>query len=224
MKCPKCGKEIAENSQFCEFCGAEIKGKKLPSKNKNMKWLLLAAIGVVICVLALIMVHYASTDISDTNVIKQSDYVDLGLPSGTLWKNKNEPELYDWWKAKNTFDQNIPTGAQMDELLTYCKQEEVTENNIRKLKIIGPNGNSIIIVPMGYEARGEIIQYGKIIKREGETWGIGRIGFFMTSSIIGSGYDVGGMEIQDEGGLSAKYSTKYAYHYKCSVLLVKKNK
>lgn len=24
MKCSKCGKEIADNSQFCEFCGAEV--------------------------------------------------------------------------------------------------------------------------------------------------------------------------------------------------------
>lgn len=24
MKCPNCGKEIAENSQFCEFCGTKI--------------------------------------------------------------------------------------------------------------------------------------------------------------------------------------------------------
>lgn len=25
MKCPKCGKEIAYDSKFCEFCGAKIK-------------------------------------------------------------------------------------------------------------------------------------------------------------------------------------------------------
>lgn len=24
MKCPKCGKELADDSAFCEFCGAEI--------------------------------------------------------------------------------------------------------------------------------------------------------------------------------------------------------
>ena len=33
MKCPKCGKEIADNSQFCEFCGAEV-GYSLSENDK----------------------------------------------------------------------------------------------------------------------------------------------------------------------------------------------
>lgn len=33
MKCPKCGKEIADNSQFCEFCGAEV-GRTLSENDK----------------------------------------------------------------------------------------------------------------------------------------------------------------------------------------------
>lgn len=45
MKCPKCGKEIAEDSQFCEYCGAKINfvptNEKKP-KNYKPLWISLA--------------------------------------------------------------------------------------------------------------------------------------------------------------------------------------
>lgn len=39
MKCPKCGNEIADDSNFCEFCGTQI--LKVNSKLVDIRWCLL---------------------------------------------------------------------------------------------------------------------------------------------------------------------------------------
>lgn len=215
MKCPKCSKEIADNSQFCEFCGEKIQENTLPNERKSKKWLLWVVLVLVACGIATFIILYARGSSEST-----IDYVDLGLPSGTLWKSKMEPELYSWWEAKREFGEKLPKGVQMDELLTYCTQKEVVENNIRALKLTGPNGNHIVVFPMGYEAQSYINKNGTRIRQKGETWGISHCGFFLTSSEVGA--NVGGMEIDDKNGLVAKYSTIEACNYKCSVLLVKK--
>ena len=41
MKCPKCGKEIANDSNFCEFCGTQIKQDNV--KKVDVRWCLLPA-------------------------------------------------------------------------------------------------------------------------------------------------------------------------------------
>lgn len=47
MKCSKCGKEIANDSLFCEYCGTEIKkdnaNKESNTKRVDIRWALLAA-------------------------------------------------------------------------------------------------------------------------------------------------------------------------------------
>ena len=40
MKCPKCGKEIANESQFCEFCGTQT---RKGNKHVDIRWSLLPA-------------------------------------------------------------------------------------------------------------------------------------------------------------------------------------
>ena len=59
MKCTNCGKEIDNNSNFCEFCGA----KQNIAENTP------------------------------------SGFVDLDLPSGTLRKDENEEDFYDYEKT-----------------------------------------------------------------------------------------------------------------------------
>jgi predicted nucleic acid-binding Zn ribbon protein len=46
MKCPKCGKEIANDSVFCEYCGEQIK------KNNRVKnpWRLIAVLLMAVVV------------------------------------------------------------------------------------------------------------------------------------------------------------------------------
>lgn len=68
-------------------------------------------------------------------------YVDLGLPSGVLWKACNEEKEYDYYSAVNKFGDKLPTREQWKELKDYCKWEW----NGCGYNIIGSNGNSIIL-------------------------------------------------------------------------------
>lgn len=47
-------------------------------------------------------------------------YVDLGLPSGTLWKIENEEGYYDNDSARKKFGDRLPTQPQISELLSNC--------------------------------------------------------------------------------------------------------
>ena len=44
-------------------------------------------------------------------------YVDLGLPSGTLWKGKNEGGWYTYEEAISMFGNLLPTKEQFEELI-----------------------------------------------------------------------------------------------------------
>jgi uncharacterized membrane protein YvbJ len=62
MKCPNCGKEIANDSLFCEFCGTKVTKEKA---NKKKKW------GVVLALCILIiggLIYYIATSNSREKV------------------------------------------------------------------------------------------------------------------------------------------------------------
>ena len=40
MKCPKCGKEIANDSQFCEFCGTQVKAMPHQVNSGLVAWIM----------------------------------------------------------------------------------------------------------------------------------------------------------------------------------------
>ena len=40
MKCPKCGKEIANDSQFCEFCGTQVKAMSHQVNSALVAWIM----------------------------------------------------------------------------------------------------------------------------------------------------------------------------------------
>ena len=98
--------------------------------------------------------------------------VDLELPSGTLWADRNvgadRPETFgDYFpydKIKGDMAENerdgatsvlgeryhTPTFEQINELLTVCKHEWTTLNDVKGIRITGPNGNSIFLPAGGY--------------------------------------------------------------------------
>ena len=78
---------------------------------------------------------------SSSTSSSQSSYVDLGLPSGTLWKAKNEVKEYEYDSAVKIFGDNLPTREHWEELKDYCKWEW----NGSGYKITGANGNSIVL-------------------------------------------------------------------------------
>ena len=72
----------------------------------------------------------------------ESQYVDLGLPSGTFWKQSKETGTYTYDDAVRYFDGFLPTSGQFKELIDNCKWEWTG----RGYKVIGKNGRSIFIL------------------------------------------------------------------------------
>ena len=100
--------------------------------------------------------------------------VDLGLPSGTKWADRNigasSPSGYGLYTGGNfyysqiNYDSNVyedaahykwggkwrePTGEQLKELVDNCKAEWTTMNGVNGCKFTGPNGNSIFLPAAG---------------------------------------------------------------------------
>ena len=72
-------------------------------------------------------------------------YVDLGLPSGTLWKDKNESGFYTYEQALNRFGKNLPSKDDFEELKNAC-QWSWTGGGYR---VTGPSGESIYLPASG---------------------------------------------------------------------------
>ena len=75
-------------------------------------------------------------------------YVDLGLPSGTIWKNANEGgdyTLYTYDEAVRRFGNELPTKQQLEELKNKCTWTWIG----RGYKVTGPSGESITLPAAG---------------------------------------------------------------------------
>lgn len=68
-------------------------------------------------------------------------YVDLGLPSGILWKETNEKHEYDYYSAMEQFGNKLPTVKQWEELKKFCRWEWKKGG----YTVIGPNNKSIFL-------------------------------------------------------------------------------
>lgn len=80
------------------------------------------------------------------------DYVDLGLPSGTLWKNVNEGgdnAHYTYDEAVSRFGNKLPTKQQLQELINKCTWKFIFQNGRYLCKVTGPNGKSIFLQGVG---------------------------------------------------------------------------
>ncbi len=71
----------------------------------------------------------------------KSQFVDLGLPSGTLWKQTNETIEYSFADAIRYFDGFLPTSGQFKELIDNCQWKWTGHG----YKVIGVNGKSIYL-------------------------------------------------------------------------------
>ena len=72
---------------------------------------------------------------------KDTGYTDLGLPSGTIWKNFNATGFYTSDEAVSQFGNRLPTKKQWEELKAECQWSW----NGSGYKVTGPNGNSIVL-------------------------------------------------------------------------------
>ena len=100
-------------------------------------------------------------------------YVDLGLPSGTLWKSTNEDcGLITFDKAYNFYGSSIPTKEQWEELRDNCLW--VWRQNGYNVK--GRNGESIFLPAAG--ARNPVDVIGVI--------SVGTLGAYWSSTLYNS--------------------------------------
>lgn len=166
MKCPKCGKEIASDSNFCEFCGTQVRKIRKP---KRAPWIVLSIVFSVFTFIFGIMtfVEYRAkqnfskeiieleTELTEYELeeeraeyIREKGYVDLGLPSGTLWKDQNEDASFNFYydKAISKYRGKLPSKGQFEELKDYCIWTWIGNGYMVK----GPNGNYIILPAMGW--------------------------------------------------------------------------
>ena len=80
-----------------------------------------------------------SSSLSQPSKIVPKGYVDLGLPSGTLWKEYNESGFYTYNDAIQKFGNRLPTKEQLQELKDKCSWEWLAGT----YKVTGSNGNCI---------------------------------------------------------------------------------
>lgn len=92
-----------------------------------------------------------STDNADGG--SGSEYVDLGLPSGTKWKIRNEQNPNDSEYGFFTYDEawaiyhdQLPSDLQFKELKNNCQWEWIGNG----YKVIGANNNYILLPAVGY--------------------------------------------------------------------------
>ena len=80
--------------------------------------------------------------------ITAQEFVDLGLPSGTLWKNFDQSGYLDLDDAIEMYGSKLPTADNLKELKEYCEWTMYRGQYI----VTGPNGNQIIFNCKGYQA------------------------------------------------------------------------
>lgn len=73
-------------------------------------------------------------------------YVDMDLPSGTLWKERNESGFYSFAEASAFFGDSLPDETQYRELKNACDWSWTGSG----YRVTGPNGNSIYFPASGW--------------------------------------------------------------------------
>ena len=141
------------------------------------------------------------------------ELVDLGLPSGRLWADKNiganAPEdhgdMMDHYDACVYIYANglkTPSREDFDELDEHCEHEWTEVNGVKGMKFTSKeNGNSVFFPASGY-------RYGTSLN------GRGSRGFYWSSSLLSSayGYDLdfysGGVDPADDSSRFYGFSVR----------------
>lgn len=105
--------------------------------------------------------------------LKAQGWIDLGLPSGTLWKDKNEEGgFYTYEQAVSKFGSKLPTKEQLEELKNSCTWSWTGSG----YKVVGPSGESIVLPAAG------------VRDCDGSVLNVGSGGYYWSSTPSGSGY------------------------------------
>ncbi len=93
------------------------------------------------------------------SALEKTEYVDLGLPSGTLWASDYIKDGDDvlFLPYSEALQYNIPTEEQVDELRECCEISIKYDEDDNYVHIVlGPNGNSIVFKGHGYKTFAEL--------------------------------------------------------------------
>lgn len=143
-----------------------------------MKKLLYLSFSIVLSAFMLTSCNHSSNidNQSDNKIIPQG-YVDLGLPSGTLWKAVNESDedgFFSYDEAVSQFGSQLPTKEQWEELKDCC--EWTWSESQEGCKVTGQNGKSVFLPAAGNRYC------------SGSVRGVGSSGDYWSSTPDGSDY------------------------------------
>lgn len=124
-------------------------------------------------------------------------YTDLGLPSGTIWKNFNDTGFYTYDEAVSQFGNRLPTKQQWEELKAECQWSW----NGSGYKVTGPNGNSIVLPASGCRGCDGRVYYVGV---DGHYWSstpkdsdiAWELGFYSGGVIVNDDYRCTGLSVR----------------------------
>jgi len=134
-----------------------------------------------------------------------NECVDLGLPSGTLWKHFNEEGYYTYDEAVEKFGDNLPTREQWEELKGMCKWKWKGNG----YDVTGPNGHTIYLHAEG-------------CRNGTEMFGVGTFGVYWSNTYYGEEYASGNNGYRFDNNDISVYN--YDRYYSLSVRLVRRKK
>lgn len=139
-------------NKYGEIIRDKNPAKDNPWKNKVGLWIILGVMVIFVVPTIFfaivgfrVIVHNVGQEdlhVKGVSMVESQEYVDLGLPSGTLWATENaggDGVYYTYAEAVSKFGNNLPTKEQFEELHEKCTFQ-LTSSGYR---IVGPNKNSI---------------------------------------------------------------------------------
>ena len=116
-------------------------------------------------------------DLSDEPFnVDRVEWVDLGLPSGTLWAKENVLPLLSLHNARNRYLAYLPTKSQVQELRDHS--ERCWNSHTKEYQLIGPNGNSLGLPCREKNVSYWLKDYEDRWKEDGQRFVIGQDGTF----------------------------------------------
>lgn len=87
----------------------------------------------------------------------KQEFIDLGLPSGTLWakhnvqiRNRKHFTHFETSLLEDITGYNVPSKEDFEELLKECVWKWTIIGRTRGYRVTGPNGNHIFLHTAGY--------------------------------------------------------------------------
>ena len=121
MKCPNCGKEIANDSQFCEFCGAKVKS----NKKTRLLWAICGAILAII--LIIVFSVGGSKSESSVDVEEPAQYVETESSASMV-------TLEHVLEKEHVLIDGLYYNLYADNTAELVAEQQYDEKNYRNLK------------------------------------------------------------------------------------------